>query len=143
MRPKRKPVPLRVQLEAAKRQLAHQMADDLVTCELQLDHDPALGLRPVNEAGTDYDPPQHDPRYLVWRTKADHLYKTTGRKGESKLSISGDGDVSRIAKAVRIEKKRVIPITPDADTLYDRTKPKRPWPQGRKIQSRNNLRKDR
>jgi hypothetical protein len=157
-RPKRKPTPIKIQLEVAKRQLAELLGHDLDKLpELQLDHDPALGLRPVDETGLDYSPGQHDPRFLVWRTKGDHARKTTGRKGESKLSISGNGDVSRIAKAERIEKKRAVPPPPrgmkhcwrcnGAGTRglhYCRQcegKGYMPKPESRPIQSRNDLKR--
>jgi hypothetical protein len=91
----RKAIPLKVQLQAALLQL------DIDPATAQLDHDPALSLRPLNEDGTDYNPPQHDPRYLRWLPKHQHLVKTTGRKGTSKLSISG-GDQQKAAKVKRL-----------------------------------------
>lgn len=93
---RRKSIPVRVQLHAALYQLGFEPH------EVDLDHDPALGLRPWSEETQDTIPPANDPKYLVWRPKADHKLKTTGRKGESKLSISGNGDVSRIAKTDRL-----------------------------------------
>jgi hypothetical protein len=140
MRPKRKPVPIRVQLEVAKRQLRFLMKCDVI----QLDHIPALGLRTVNAAGTDYEPPQHDPDGLEWMSSEWHLLKTTGRKGESKLSITGNGDVSRIAKAKRIEvKRRREAVGAEVESAFPEMTKRlnRPWPQGRKIESRNDLRK--
>jgi hypothetical protein len=88
-----------------------------------LDHDPALALRPLNEAGTDFDPPQHDPRYMRWVSTSDHSRKTTGRKGESKLSISG-GDQQKIAKVKRLEKKFVSRLL----RPEKKERPKRKWP---------------
>jgi hypothetical protein len=93
---RRKNIPLRAQLHAALYQLGFEPH------EVDLDHDPALGLRPWNEETQDTIPTANDPKYLVWRPKAEHKLKTTGRKGESDLSITGNGDVSRIAKADRL-----------------------------------------
>ena len=130
-RPKRKHIPMAVKLEACLLMMG------LDPKKVDWDHHPALGLRPVNDDGTDYDPPQLDPRYIMPRERdEDHKFKTFGRKGESRLSITGDGDVSRIAKAERLEKAR-------RDMLHiergERVKPERPksqWPKGRKLQSR-------
>jgi hypothetical protein len=113
----RKTVPLSIKLEAALLQLGL----DPKACHL--DHDPALALRPLNEAGTDFDPPQHDPRYMRWVSTSDHSRKTTGRKGESKLSISG-GDQQKIAKVKRLEKKFVSRLL----RPEKKERPKRKWP---------------
>ena len=119
--PKRKPIPLRAKLEACLRLLG-------LPPDVEWDHCPALQLRPIRPDGTDWEPGQHDPAHLEPLTKAAHLLKTTGRKGLSKLSITGNGDVSRIAKGKRLRGET-------------KPKPKRPWPQGRKIESRNDLRR--
>src|SRR4051812_41787710 len=92
--PKRRRVPLKTQLEVALRQLG------LNPATAELDHAPALQLRPI--AAGEWVPHQHDPNHLIWLDKEVHRIKTTGRKGTSKLSITGDGDVSRIAKVKRI-----------------------------------------
>lgn len=97
---RRKSIPVKAQLHAALYQLGFEPH------EVDLDHDPALGLRVYDEATGDTIPPANDPRYLIWRPKAEHKLKTTGRKGESKLSIDGNGDVSRIAKVERLLKKK-------------------------------------
>jgi hypothetical protein len=95
----RRRIPMKVKLEAALLQLGL----DPKTAEC--DHDPALGRRVINEDGTDFVPPQHDPRYLRWREKQQHRVKTSGRKGTSKLSI-GMGDIQEIKKADRILKEQ-------------------------------------
>jgi hypothetical protein len=134
--PKRRNVPLKIKLEAALLQLGL----DPKACHL--DHDPALSLRPLNETGTDFNPPQHDPRYLRWLSTIDHSLKTSGRKGESKLSVSG-GDQAKAAKVKRIVRKFGMSpstILPDKSestrstipsTWAKKTKkewPKRKWP---------------
>jgi hypothetical protein len=96
--PKRRRVPLKTQLEVALRQLG------LNPATAELDHAPALQLRPI--AAGEWVPHQHDPNHLIWLDKEVHRIKTTGRKGTSKLSITGDGDVSRIAKVKRLVEKR-------------------------------------
>ena len=114
---RRKSIPVKAQLHAALYQLGFEPH------EVDLDHDPALGLRVYDEATQDTIPPANDPKHLVWRPKAEHKLKTTGRKGESKLSIDGNGDVSRIAKVERILKKE------------NEENPPSNWPK-RKLESR-------
>lgn len=89
--PKRKKVPDRVALAVALRQLGFEPH------EVELDHDPALGLRKVREDGTDWEPSQHDPKYLVWRPKADHKVKTFGTP-----ATTAGSDIHQIAKAKRL-----------------------------------------
>jgi hypothetical protein len=134
-RPPRSHIGLQVKLEACLLALGFtesQFAD------VQWDHDPPLGLRGVNADGTDYIPPQNDPKHIVPRLRTDHKVKTTGRSGESKLSVSGNGDVSRIAKAKRLAEAQETVRKILAGEKW-REKPERPkskWPQGRKIPSR-------
>ena len=89
-RPKRKPIPLKARLEACLLLLKIDPKD------VQWDHDPPLGLRGIN--GTDYDPPQHDPRYIQPLSKAVHALKTDGDH------VPLSSDKSRIAKAKRLER---------------------------------------
>jgi hypothetical protein len=72
---------------------------------LQFDHVPALGLRAWNETERDTVPPANDPEHLIPRHIKCHEQKTTGRKGESKLSKVG-GDISEIAKLRRLTRKQ-------------------------------------
>ncbi len=69
---------------------------------VQWDHDPALELRQWDDAAGDYVPAANDPHHIVPREPAEHKLKTTGRRGESDLSISFNGDASRIAKTNRL-----------------------------------------
>jgi hypothetical protein len=71
----------------------------------------------------------------------EHLEKTTGRKGESKLSISGNGDVSRAAKVKRIAAKERLVLRSWDEILVEehrkvREHLKKKWPEGRKLQGR-------
>jgi hypothetical protein len=97
-RPSRKFIPIGIRLQAC----LYMLGFDPMNEEIEWDHFPAIGLRAVNEDGTDYEPRQLDPRYIRPMRKADHLVKTSGRKGESKFSSNGGGDTSRVAKAKRL-----------------------------------------
>lgn len=79
------------------------------------DHEPALALRDVNRAGTDYIPAQHSPKHidaLCWKC---HRAKTSG----SGATTAGT-DIGKIKK----ERKRARAPNP-----------KRHWP-ARKMQSK-------
>ena len=91
-RPKRKPIPLKARLEACLLLLKIDPKD------VQWDHDPPLGLRSINDAGTDYEPPQHDPQYIQPLSAAAHALKTDGDH------VPLSGDKSRISKAKRLER---------------------------------------
>lgn len=127
---------------------------------VQWDHDPALGLRPVNAAGDDYDPPQLDPRHIVPRAKDDHYRKTHGHLPGEGAATTADSDQGKIAKAERLEKARItakLPegfvrvgdihetrVTVDKDGNERWTKRSfKNFPQGRKLQGRGFPKKDR
>lgn len=86
-------IPLKVQLHVALRQLGL----DPKTAEL--DHDPALGLRPICTVTGDYKPPANDPHYLVWRDPVPHAVKTRGTK-----ATTAGSDVHLIAKGKRLRR---------------------------------------
>lgn len=127
-RPPRRHIPLSVKLEACLILLGFPRERHR---DIQWNHTPALGLRPVSADGKDYEPPQLDPAHLEPLLKGDHLTVTTGRRGESKLSISGNGDVSRIAKCDRLEadtvafRQRMLARAGQAPDLEPDTKPRR------------------
>lgn len=77
----------------------HQLGLDPATAEL--DHVPAIGLRAVNAALRDYDPPQLDPRYLRWRDPVEHKTKTFGNK-----ATTAGSDIHLIAKSKRITREQ-------------------------------------
>lgn len=91
MRPKRKKIPIGVKLKSALHALGLDPDD------VQYDHDPALGMRPVDPATGDTTPPANDWRHIVPRASAEHKVKTFGN--HAPLS----GDVSKIAKLNRVE----------------------------------------
>lgn len=75
-----------------------------------LDHDPALILRPYNarikNVAARYTPHAHDPSALIYREKADHQQKTTGRRPGAERTITTKGsDVGLKAKFNRLEGK--------------------------------------
>ena len=105
-RPKRKAIPLGVRLEACLLLLGLDPAD------VEWHHSIPLGLRPVNDAGDDYDPPQLDPKYIVPMESAAHAVQTDGVPHQP-LS----GDKSRIAKAKRLERKRPPVGLKEGDTV--------------------------
>lgn len=94
----RKDPPLSVKLAVALRMLGFTKND-----QVQYDHDPALGLRDWDEEKQDFIPPQLDPEFIVIRTKAVHRTKSSGRKGEGKVTSYGS-DAHAIAKIDRLEK---------------------------------------
>jgi hypothetical protein len=119
-RPKRRAIPMAVKRAVAERQncLCKCGCRKLVMVTygrravfmagIHFDHQPALRLRDVNAAGTDYDPPQHSARHIDARCAQSHRVKTSG----AGASIAGS-DLGKIVK----ERRRGRP-----------QKPKRTWP---------------
>jgi hypothetical protein len=121
----RRRVPLATQLAAALNQLG------LLGKEPELDHEPPLALRKVNAALGDYDPPQHDPRYLRWLAKAEHKIKTSGTK-----ATSAGSDIWKISHGKRLTQteeefiRRILAKEPGKSA-----RPPSRWPR-RKMQRR-------
>lgn len=70
--------------------------------DYQLDHDPALILRPFKRGK--YTPDANDPNHLVYRTKASHLQKTIGRKPDAMKTVTTKGsDIWLKSKFNRLE----------------------------------------
>jgi hypothetical protein len=115
--------------------------------EIDWSHEPALGLRPVNDAGTDYVPPQHSVDHLFIRKRPDHDHITFKNNG------TGRGDLTAIAHVKRVSRKhqqhraaieaKVTGDDPPAPRRRKRAIAARvdPWPKGRKLQNRNDLRR--
>ncbi|TDR90344.1 hypothetical protein [Enterovirga rhinocerotis] len=91
--PRRK-VPMKIQLWAALYQLGLEPTD------AELDHFPALALRPIDPVTGEHQPHQHDPRALIWRSKADHRAKTFGTGATTRGADAGE-----IAHTRRLTKK--------------------------------------
>ena len=90
---KRRHMPLSVKIDAALYALGLDPKD------VQWDHSPALGMRPINPKTGDTIPPQNDPKFIVPRSKESHKQKTFGD------SRPLSGDVSVIAKLKDVERK--------------------------------------
>lgn len=123
-RPARKNIPMAVKREVATRQggicqcgcgtaIAWPEGDK---CTVEFDHMPALRLREINRAGTDYIPAQNDSDYIVARCTESHLIKTSG---------SGATTAGTDIGAIKKERRRGRP-----------PRPKTNWPKGQKIPSR-------
>jgi hypothetical protein len=113
----RRAVPLAKQIEASKRQIADLMQRlGMVAVsepvELELDHEPALGLRDVDPATGEHRPHQHDPRYLVWRPKARHAVKTRGTGATTAGSDVGEMRKTRQLVTARVERGEIAPDDP-------------------------------
>jgi hypothetical protein len=122
---RRKHIPLMVKLHAALYQLGFEPH------EVELDHDPALALRPIDPETGDTIPPANDPKALIWRPKAEHREKTFGRGGEKRITTAG-GDIHAIAKARRLSKeheefRRRLTEKPPREERPKSKWPKRPF----------------
>ena len=88
--------------------LAFLFGRQAVRVEFALDHDPALVLRPYNprikDVAARYTPHAHDPGALVYREKADHQQKTTGRRPGAERTVTTKGsDIGLKSKFNRLE----------------------------------------
>jgi hypothetical protein len=99
---------------AKKEKLAWLLKTLFLTGEPQLDHDPALVLRPFNEVTGKYTPDANDPGSLIWREKSEHLEKTTGRRPGARRTITTKGsDIGLKTKFAKLERKpRLTPKIP-------------------------------
>jgi hypothetical protein len=99
--------------------------------DLHLDHDPALVLRKFNHRTGKYSPDANHPDYLIYREKADHQQKTTGRKPGAERTITTKGsDIGLKTKFARLERKA-------AKSAKMRMTAQRKRKEKRKIQSRS------
>lgn len=108
-RPKRKAIPTSVKCDVLRRQRAHcaECKQPLWPSDpTEYDHRPAIILRSVNSAGTDYVPPQLDPDYIEALHADCHQKRTTGRKPGAARTVTTKGsDAHLAAKFRRIEGK--------------------------------------
>lgn len=71
---------------------------------LQLDHNPALGLRKRNVETGEYTPRENDWRFMRYSQKDDHLEKTVGRKAGAEKTVTTKGsDIWLMKKFRRLE----------------------------------------
>ncbi len=102
----RRVIPMKLQRDAALKLCASLMAklglvESAEGVAFELDNDPALVLREVDPVTRQHVPHQHDPGFLVWRTKEAHDRKTNGRGGEKRATTYGS-DKHVAAKLKRI-----------------------------------------
>lgn len=91
-RPKRKAIPDKVKLEVVLQQdgrcpFCEERLGPLTG--LNFDHRPAIINRDVNEAGTDYVPPQLDPGHIQAVHVDCHKQRTFGPGGEKRITTAG------------------------------------------------------
>jgi hypothetical protein len=103
---------------------------------LELDHDPALILRPFKPdrrkpQAAWFEPNANDPDYLFYRPIREHQQKTTGRKADATHTVTTKGSdiwlkskFNRLEGKTRRRPKQKIPAR------------KSPWPKGRSLPSR-------
>lgn len=120
----RRAVPMKVQRDLALAQLADAMRKlGLVPVdaapEFELDHDPALCLRPVDPETGKHIPPQHEPSCLIWRTKEAHDRKTNGPGGERRITTAGSDKhlkvkLDRLSEAHVETRQKLLSVEPRA-----------------------------
>lgn len=87
--------------------------------EFELDHDPALCLRPVDPKTGQHIPPQHEPSCLIWRTKEAHDRKTNGPGGERRITTAGSDKhlkdkLGRLSEAHIETRQKLLSVEPRA-----------------------------
>lgn len=93
-----------VTLSAHLEAMLEVLKGQLRASSLQLDHDPALILRPFNEETGEYTPKANDHRHLLYRDTIEHLQKTIGRKiGAEKTVTTKGSDIWLKKKFDRLE----------------------------------------
>lgn len=100
-----------------------------------LDHDSALILRKYNprikDVAARYTPHAHDPDALIYREKADHQQKTTGRRPGAERTITTKGsDVGLKSKFNRLEgRTKPKRKTPIKSRGFAKGPKRNPWPK--------------
>lgn len=89
----------------------------------ELDHDPALELRRFNKRTGKYSPDANNPRFLVYRSKAEHLQKTVGRVPGAACTVTTKGSDVWLAK-----KYRKLAKPKSSKSMVSRRFPKRQRP---------------
>jgi hypothetical protein len=148
MKRPRPSIPLSVRVEVAERQTGLKWPDyreygislggyllwllEHLPKGAQLDHDPALILRHLDEETGKYDPDANDPAHLIYREPKDHLQKTIGRKADAEKTVTTKGsDIWLKSKFNRLEGR-----------TKQRPKskiPSRPFGKGRPFPKRSSL----
>lgn len=139
----RRAVPMRLQRDLALKLCADLMRKlGMIPVEVdpafELDHVPALALRPVDANGH-HVPHQHDPAHLVWMTKEAHAAKTFGTGATTRGADAGDIAHARRLTAKEAEFRARLLAKDRGDPPPPSRKPKHRWPTGRPLQSANTL----
>lgn len=106
----RKAIPIRVRLQVILNQggLCRSCGERLADVDnCRFDHRPPIQLRGWDAEAGDTIPGVNDPAAIEALHKDCHDVRTTGRRGESKLSTR-DGDVAAIAKLRRVTKDQEV-----------------------------------
>lgn len=118
-RPKRKPIPKWVKdLVLARQKNCCAECGEALGFDTEYDHRPSILMRPVNEAGTDYIPPQNDPEATEALHKACHLKRTVGRIPGALRTITTKGSDAHLRgkfnklEGRTVKLKRKIPSRP-------------------------------
>lgn len=147
MKRPRPTIPLSVRVQVAERQVEHGLWWPLYRSAVeaglpmgkrlqallqhlpkgaQLDHDPALILRPFNPRSGKYTPDANDPEFLIYREPREHLEKTIGRKRDAEKTVTTKGSDQWLkAKFNRLEgrtKKRPKQKIPQRANPWPRRK---------------------
>lgn len=137
--PRRKSIPDAVKVQVLLRML------DLAGVKIDWSHEPALGLRAVNDAGTDYKPAQLDPAYIVARKAEEHDNLTFKDNGTGRSDLGAIAHVKRTVAAHAQHQARM-----GAKLTGKKIEEKRRGPQihsrgfskqHRQLRSRNDLRR--
>ena len=105
---KRKTIPLVTKFEVLIRQRGAcgcGCGEILHADRIQFDHDPAIELRPRNEAGDDTVPPMNSQRHIVALDRDHHDRKTNGPGGERRITTRGS-DNHNARRIARLQAKQ-------------------------------------
>ena len=107
---KRKAIPLVTKFEVLIRQrgiCGCGCGEILHADRIQFDHDPAIELRPRNEAGDDTVPPMNSQRHIVALDRDHHDRKTNGPGGDRRVTTKGgDNHSARREKRLSAAQER-------------------------------------
>lgn len=135
MSDRRPHMPLSVKLHACL--LALGFTDEEIAGGLEWDHEPPLALRFKDPGTGELVPHPNDPHYIRPLRKLDHKVKTSGRRGEKRVTSAGS-DVHAIARSRRLveaEKAHSESMAAKANGEKPRKRgsiPSRPFEKGRK-----------
>lgn len=132
----RKAIPQKVKLEVLVKQARCTVCGERLGAltDTEFDHRPPLVARPYVIELDDFDPPQNDPEFLEAVHADCHLYRTTGRRGNKRITSRGSdiGDAARTPKLAAAHeefKRRILAREPGSNS-----RPPSRWPK-RKMQT--------